>query len=216
MYSLPFVESILPLLIFALSPFMVVGFFFVMVFCFALSLFFQMFNSPKIHRDSQRRCDVRHNAHRDNIQQLAIVAPVFPVPPFDRYRTYNKKKHVTTSPYTGIKVVAANENVVVPADFTGEEDSTKVLFVKKIESVAVVNAFSKCTTCGCKVKEGDVQEKLYTCTTCHMNFRNKCLLSDFIISVTVVSGDESIALNIPKCVAEMLAEGVAHRDNMQH
>ena len=41
-----------------------------------------------------------------------------------------------------------------------------------------------------------------------MNFRNKYLVSDFIISVTVVSGDESIALNIPKCVAETLAEGV--------
>ena len=72
----------------------------------------------------------------------------------------------------------------------------------------MVNAFSKCTTCERKVKEGDVRENSYTCTTCHMNFRNKCLLSDFIISVTVVSGDESIALNIPKCVAEMLAEGV--------
>ena len=35
-------------------------------------------------------------------------------------RTYNNKKHVTTSPYTGIKLVSGNENVVVPADFTAE------------------------------------------------------------------------------------------------
>ena len=26
---------------------------------------------------------MQHNAHRDNIQQLAIVAPVLPVSPFD-------------------------------------------------------------------------------------------------------------------------------------
>ena len=48
MYSLPFVACILPLLIFALSPFTVVGFFFVMVFCFAPSLFFQIFDSPEM------------------------------------------------------------------------------------------------------------------------------------------------------------------------
>ena len=48
MYSLPFVACILPLLIFALSPFTVVVFFFVMVFCFAPSLFFQIFDSPEM------------------------------------------------------------------------------------------------------------------------------------------------------------------------
>lgn len=72
----------------------------------------------------------------------------------------------------------------------------------------MVNAFSKCTTCERKVKEGDVRENSYTCTTCHMKFRNKYLVSDFVILVTVVSGDASIALNIPKCVVETLGEGI--------
>ena len=123
-------------------------------------------------------------------------------------RTYNNKKHVTTSPYTGIKLLSANENVVVPADFTAEEDTARVIFVNEIESVGVVNAFSKCTACDRKVKESDVREKSFTCTTCHMNYRFKYLVSDFVISVTVVSGDSTIVLNIPKSVATTLAEDV--------
>ena len=113
-------------------------------------------------------------------------------------------KHLTTTHLTKIKAVKDDDctNAInIPEGYCFDDGDSSVC-VKQVEDVGLVNIFSNCMRCGCKVKEGDIRSLAFTCSVCKKNRRNEELASTFIVPVNVLYKGDMVTLNITKEVAQ--------------